>query len=70
MKGTTPSWTFLPRNRAPDQAVSELFTGKSDALFFDGFYPAVLDNVLGLKQGFKSVDRETGDYGSSGSQLR
>jgi len=52
------------------QKAKELFTGKSDAVFFDGFYPAVLDNVLGLKQGFKSVDRGTGDYGSSGSQLR
>jgi hypothetical protein len=42
----------------------ELFTGKSDAVFFDGFYPAVLDNVLGLRQGFKSTDGGTGDYGS------
>src|ERR1700675_479420 len=46
------------------QKANELFTGKADAVFFDGFYPAVLDNVLGLRQGFKSVDGETGDYGS------
>ncbi len=48
----------------------ELFTGKSDAVFFDGFYPAVLDNVLGLKHGFKSVDGETGDYGSEWNDER
>jgi hypothetical protein len=48
----------------------ELFTGKSDAVFFDGFYPAVLDNVLGLKQGFKSSDGETGDYGSEWNDER
>ena len=33
------------------QKANEMFTGKSDAVFFDGFYPAVLDNALGLKQG-------------------
>jgi hypothetical protein len=48
----------------------ELFTGKSDAVFFDGFYPAVLDNVLGLKSGFKSSDGETGDYGSEWNDTR
>ena len=46
------------------QKAKELFTGKADAVFFDGFYPAVLANVLGLRQGFKSTDGETGDYGS------
>lgn len=48
----------------------ELFTGKADAVFFDGFYPAVLANVLGLKQGFKSEDGETGDYGSEWNDER
>ena len=48
----------------------ELFTGKSDAVFFDGFYPAVLDNVLGLRQGFKSTDGGTGDYGSEWNDER
>jgi hypothetical protein len=48
----------------------ELFTGKSDAVFFDGFYPAVLDNVLGLRSGFKSTDGETGDYGSEWNDER
>lgn len=48
----------------------EMFTGKSDAVFFDGFYPAVLDNVLGLKQGFKSTDGGTGDYGSEWNDAR
>ncbi len=48
----------------------ELFTGKADAVFFDGFYPAVLANVLGLKQGFKSSDGETGDYGSEWNDER
>ena len=52
------------------QKANELFTGKSDAVFFDGFYPAVLDNVLGLKQGFKSADGETGDYGSEWNDTR
>src|ERR1700722_17456063 len=52
------------------QKAKELFTGKSDAVFFDGFYPAVLGNVLGLKQGFKSSDGETGDYGSEGNDAR
>ncbi len=52
------------------QKANELFTGKSDAVFFDGFYPAVLDNVLGLKQGFKSSDGETGDYGSEWNDER
>ncbi len=52
------------------QKAKELFTGKSDAVFFDGFYPAVLDNVLGLRQGFKSVDGETGDYGSEWNDER
>jgi hypothetical protein len=52
------------------QKAQELFTGKSDAVFFDGFYPAVLDNVLGLKQGFKSSDGETGDYGSEWNDTR
>src|SRR5579871_5593895 len=52
------------------QKAKELFTGKSDAVFFDGFYPAVLDNVLGLKQGFKSSDGETGDYGSEWNDER
>ena len=52
------------------QKARELFTGKSDAVFFDGFYPAVLDNVLGLRQGFKSVDGETGDYGSEWNDER
>ena len=46
------------------QKANELFTGKADAVFFDGFYPVVLENVLGLRQGFKSTDGETGDYGS------
>jgi hypothetical protein len=39
-------------------------------VFFDGFYPAVLGNVLGLKQGFKSSDGETGDYGSEWNDER
>src|SRR5271168_347598 len=52
------------------QKARELFTGKSDAVFFDGFYPAVLANVLGLKQGFKSSDGETGDYGSEWNDAR
>ena len=52
------------------QKATELFTGKSDAVFFDGFYPAVLDNVLGLRQGFKSSDGETGDYGSEWNDER
>jgi hypothetical protein len=52
------------------QKARELFTGKSDAVFFNGFYPAVLDNVLGLRQGFKSSDGETGDYGSEWNDER
>jgi hypothetical protein len=52
------------------QKANELFTGKSDAVFFDGFYPAVLANVLGLRQGFKSSDGETGDYGSEWNDTR
>ena len=52
------------------QKANEMFTGKSDAVFFDGFYPAVLDNVLGLRQGFKSSDGETGDYGSEWNDAR
>jgi hypothetical protein len=52
------------------QKANELFTGKSDAVFFDGFYPAVLGNVLGLRQGFKSSDGETGDYGSEWNDER
>jgi hypothetical protein len=42
----------------------ELFGGNGDAVFFDGFYSAVLSNVLGTKNGFKSTDGETGDYSS------
>src|SRR6202522_4166089 len=52
------------------QKATEMFTGKSDAVFFDGFYPAVLDNVLGLRQGFKSTDGGTGDYGSEWNDER
>jgi hypothetical protein len=52
------------------QKAEELFTGKSDAVFFDGFYPAVLTNVLGIRQGFKSSDGETGDYGSEWNDKR
>ena len=52
------------------EKAKELFTGKSDAVFFDGFYPAVLDNVLGLRQGFKSTDGGTGDYGSEWNDER
>jgi hypothetical protein len=52
------------------EKANEMFTGKSDAVFFDGFYPAVLDNVLGLKHGFKSADGETGDYGSEWNDTR
>lgn len=52
------------------QKGKEMFSGKSDAVFFDGFYPAVLANVLGLKQGFKSTDGETGDYGSEWNDQR
>ena len=52
------------------QKANEMFTGKSDAVFFDGFYPAVLDNVLGIKSGFKSADGETGDYGSEWNDTR
>jgi hypothetical protein len=52
------------------QKATEMFTGKSDAVFFDGFYPVVLDNVLGLRQGFKSTDGETGDYGSEWNDAR
>jgi hypothetical protein len=42
----------------------EMFGGNGDAAFGDNVYLAVLSNVLGLKQGFKSVDGETGDYSS------
>src|SRR5580698_6955963 len=52
------------------QKANEMFTGKSDAVFFDGFYPAVLDNVLGLRQGFKSSDGGTRDYGSEWNDER
>ena len=52
------------------EKANEMFTGKSDAVFFDGFYPAVLDNVLGLKHGFKSADGGTGDYGSEWNDTR
>jgi len=52
------------------QKANEMFTGKEDAVFFDGFYPAVLANVLGLKQGFKSSDGGTGDYGSEWNDER
>jgi hypothetical protein len=52
------------------QKAKELFTGKADAVFFDGFYPAVLANVLGLREGFKSTDGETGDYGSEWNDER
>jgi hypothetical protein len=52
------------------QKANELFTGKADAVFFDGFYPAVLANVLGLRQGFKSSDGGTGDYGSEWNDER
>jgi hypothetical protein len=52
------------------EKANEMFTGKSDAVFFDGFYPAVLDNVLGLRQGFKSSDGGTGDYGSEWNDER
>ncbi len=52
------------------EKAKELFTGKSDAVFFDGFYPAVLDNVLGIEHGFKSTDGQTGDYGSEWNDAR
>ena len=52
------------------QKANEMFTGKEDAVFFDGFYPAVLDNVLGLRKGFKSTDGGTGDYGSEWNDER
>ena len=42
----------------------ELFGGKSDAAFGDGVFTATLANVQGTKEGFKSVDGETGDYSS------
>jgi hypothetical protein len=42
----------------------ELFSGQSDAAFGDGVFLNVLANVNGTKQGFKSVDGETGDYSS------
>jgi hypothetical protein len=42
----------------------ELFSGNGDAAFGDNVYLTVLSNVLGTKQGFKSVDGETGDYSS------
>jgi hypothetical protein len=40
----------------------ELFGGDGDAAFFDGCYSAVLANVLGTKQGYKSEG--AGGYGS------
>src|SRR5579872_3789058 len=42
----------------------ELFGGKSDAAFGDSVFNATLANVQGKKDGFKSIDGETGDYSS------
>ena len=42
----------------------ELFSGQSDAAFGDNLFETVLANVKGTKSGFKSIDGETGDYGS------
>jgi hypothetical protein len=42
----------------------ELFGGKSDAAFGDSVFTATLANVQGQRDGFKSIDGETGDYSS------
>jgi hypothetical protein len=43
----------------------ELFdNGNSDAAFGDSVFESALANVKGTKEGFKSVDGETGDYSS------
>ena len=42
----------------------KLFGGNGDAAFGDTVYLTVLANVEGKKNGFKSVDGETGDYSS------
>ena len=42
----------------------ELFSGNGDAAFGDNVFLAVLANVKGTKEGFKSTDGETGDYSS------
>ena len=42
----------------------ELFGGKSDAAFGDSVFVATYENVKGARDGFKSVDGETGDYSS------
>jgi hypothetical protein len=42
----------------------ELFAGKSDAAFGDSVFVATFENVKGERDGFKSVDGQTGDYGS------
>jgi len=42
----------------------EMFSGNGDAAFGDNLFETVLANVKGTKQGFKSVDGETGDYSS------
>ena len=42
----------------------ELFGGKSDAAFGDSVFVATFENVKGERDGFKSVDGQTGDYSS------
>jgi len=42
----------------------ELFGGKSDAAFGDSVFVATFENVKGTRDGFKSVDGQTGDYSS------
>jgi len=43
---------------------AEMFQGQSDAAFGDTLYETVLENVRGIKTGFKSTDGGTGDYSS------
>ena len=42
----------------------ELFGGQSDAAFGDSVFVATYENVKGTRDGFKSVDGQTGDYSS------
>ena len=43
----------------------ELFDGKSDAAFGDSVFVVTFENVKGERDGFKSVDGQTGDCGSA-----
>lgn len=50
---------------------AELFDdGNSDAAFFDQVFEAVLANVNGARNGFKSTDGQTGDYSSVWTESR